>query len=153
MSGETQKQESAWTTDTLKENLENEICSVRKQIGESDRRYEQRFDGQEKATNVALQSAKEAVTKAEAATEKRFESVNEFRAALADQSNTLLTRNEYDTNHKAIIDKVDDVTRRVAAIENSSKGSQLAIGKIYAAIAAVGAILAIIMLLANGVFK
>lgn len=153
MSGETQKQESAWTTDTLKENLENEIHAVRKQIAESDRRYEQRFDGQEKATNLALQSAKEAVTKAEAATEKRFESVNEFRAALADQSNTLLTRNEYSTNHQNVIDKIDDVAKRIAAIESQARGSQLTIGKIYAAIGALGAILTMIVLLANGILK
>ena len=42
----------------------------------------------------ALQAAEKAVTKAELAAEKRFESVNEFRNQLKDQTGTFITRNE-----------------------------------------------------------
>lgn len=132
--GETNVPVSDWTTGTLKilqdqtiadvkELLESEICAVRKTIKESDRRYEQRFDGQQNATNVALQSAKEAVIKAENATEKRFESVNEFRSALNDQSKDMLTRTEYDSNHTALSEKTDALTARIAAIEGTKLGN------------------------------
>jgi len=55
---------------------------------------EQRFKAQEQAVAFALASAEKAVTKAELAAEKRFESVNEFRNQLKDQTGTFLTRNE-----------------------------------------------------------
>jgi len=55
---------------------------------------EQRFRAQEQAVAFALQAAEKAVTKAELAAEKRFESVNEFRNQLKDQTGTFITRNE-----------------------------------------------------------
>lgn len=54
----------------------------------------QRFDAQEKAVAAALAAAKEAVVKAEAAAEKRFESVNEFRQQLNDNQARLMTKDE-----------------------------------------------------------
>lgn len=47
--------------------------------------------------NAALQAAKEAVTKAEMATERRFESVNEFRQTLSDQAGTFISRTEFNS--------------------------------------------------------
>lgn len=135
MSGETEKQVSGWTVDTLKEYLES-----------------LRADDQ-KAVQAALLAAKEAVLKAEIATEKRFESVNEFRAQLADQSNTLMPRAEYTVQHKALEDRVTDLTDRINKTDGAKQGSEITMGKIYAAIGAVGAILAIIVLLSNGIFK
>jgi hypothetical protein len=45
-------------------------------LDEADKRYQQRFDAQTKAIDAALQAAKEAVTKAETANDKRFECVS-----------------------------------------------------------------------------
>lgn len=91
--------------------------------------------------------------KAETATEKRFESVNEFRAQLADQSNTLMPRAEFTVQHKALDDKVSGLIDRMNKIDGSTAGQQITMNKIYAAIGAVGVILGIIVLLANGIFK
>jgi hypothetical protein len=95
---------SEWTLITLKEYLDR------------------RFEDSDKAIQAALTSAKEAVGKAEIATEKRFDSVNEFRAQLADQAATLLTRVEYDTNHKALEDKITDITDRINRSEGKGTG-------------------------------
>ena len=66
-----------------------------KQLREADTNAnEQRFKAQEQAVAFALQAAEKAVTKAELAAEKRFESVNEFRNQLKDQTGTFITRNE-----------------------------------------------------------
>jgi len=46
------------------------------------------------ALSSALASAKEAVNKAETATEKRFDGVNEFRNTLSDQQKNLIPRLE-----------------------------------------------------------
>lgn len=92
-----------------------------------------RFEAQEKAAAVALAAVKEAsvsaqsaadraVAKAEAATDKRFESVNEFRAALDDNTRTLMPRAEAEQQFKAIIEKIDDLTKRMAAKEEQGRG-------------------------------
>lgn len=135
MSGETERQVSGWTVDTLKEYIE------------------QRFTDQDKAVQAALLAAKEAVLKAETASEKRFESVNEFRGQLADQTATLIPRAEADTRFSALGEKVSDLTDRINKTDGAKVGSEVTIGKIYAAIGVVGAVLGIIVLLANGVFK
>lgn len=78
-----------WDFLTLKEYVDSKF-------EEADKRYEQRFMDSGTAVNAALQAAEKAVTKAEAASEKRFESVNEFRATLADQQRTFIPRAEAD---------------------------------------------------------
>lgn len=78
---------TGWTLETLKEHIQVLMT-------EADRRNQQRFEGQEKAVSAALQAQKEAVTKAETAAEKRFESVNEFRQQLSDQAASFMPRRE-----------------------------------------------------------
>lgn len=118
MTGETAEKESGWTVDTLRAHIAVRFDDLNILINERDVRYGQRFVAQqealaaalaaaEKAVAAALLAADRAVTKAELASEKRFENVNEFRAALADQSNTLMTRNEYTAAHVALEDKID----------------------------------------------
>lgn len=142
MSGETQRDESGWTVDTLKEHITQRFQDNQKAL-------EAALVSQEKAVAAALAATKEAINKAEVATEKRFESVNEFRQALTDQTNSFLPRLEYNAQHKALEEKVDTLTARM----NQDKGQEISMSKIYAAIGAVGAILGIIILLANGVFR
>ena len=81
---------------------------------EMDRRFadlssqlDRRFMDSERAVGAALAAAKEAVLKAETASERRFEGVNEFRAQLNDQARTFMGRNEYLSAHKSLTDKVD----------------------------------------------
>jgi Flp pilus assembly protein TadB len=103
-------------------------------FAERDRQYQQRFDSQEKAaaiafaaqekavaaalaankeaTAAAFAAAKEAVDKAEIANQKHFDSVNEFRKTLTDQSGLFATKNELDLRVKAITDKLEDLTKR-----------------------------------------
>jgi hypothetical protein len=73
-----------WTLETLKEH------------------YDQRFKDQEKAVSAALQAAKEATTKAENASDKRFEATNEFRGQLSDQAAQFMPRPEADLRLKAL---------------------------------------------------
>lgn len=113
----------------------NEKCvSVRKYIlhilrekeltwAERDRRYQERFDAQETQFHMLIQSAKEAVTKAEAASDRRFDSVNEFRASLADQTAHLIPRNEYDAAHHALEARFAALTDRLTLLEGGNKGS------------------------------
>lgn len=72
---------------------------------------EKRFDASDKAISAALAAAEKAVIKAETAADKRFESVNEFRAALEDQQENLLTKNEHRLT-------VDGLQARLKVIED-----------------------------------
>lgn len=87
-------------------------------IEQNDKRYEQRFNdtkiavdaaliAADKAVAAALAGQKEAVTKAEVAAEKRFESVNEFRNTLSDQQRNLMPRSEAEIQFKSLNEKVD----------------------------------------------
>lgn len=111
---------------------------------ELDRRYLQRFLAQEQAVAAALTSAKEAVIKAETASEKRFESVNEFRATLADQATSLISRSEVETQFKAIDDKVDIIMGRMDRLEGRAGGSTAAWAYAFAAAGLIGTLVGII---------
>lgn len=103
MSGETEANVSGWTTDTLR----SYILAL---LNERDTQYAQRFQAQEKAVDYALGAADRAVSKAELATEKRFEGVNEFRGQLADQARTLMPRAETEL-------QLVTLGRRLSAVE------------------------------------
>ena len=106
--------------------LRAEIIAV---IDERDKRYAQRFDAQQEALSAALQGAKEAVAnalsaakeaviKAETAVEKRFESVNEFRATLTDQAANFVSKDSADAKFKSIEDKVAANAGAIAQLDN-----------------------------------
>jgi SMC interacting uncharacterized protein involved in chromosome segregation len=128
---------------------------IRALLREMDLRYQQRFDAQsraleaallaaEKAVGTALTAAEKAVNKAETAAEKRFEAVNEFRQQLNDYQATLMPRNEYDSAHQSLVEKISDLSSRVDKTEGSSKGGQQMWGYVAAAIGLVVAIAALL---------
>jgi hypothetical protein len=135
MSGETECQVSGWTVDTLKEHME------------------QRFRDSDRAVQAALLAAKEAVLKAETATEKRFEATNEFRGQLADQTATLIPRAEASTRFDALSEKLSDVNDRLNKIDGVQQGAALTAGRVYAAIGAAVAIIGLVVIAANAIFK
>ena len=107
-----------WTLDTLN----SYITAI---LDERDKRYHERFEAQQhelmaallaqkESANAAISAAKDAVTKAETANDKRFDSVNEFRAALADQQTTLLTKMEYATAHETLVTQINALSGRIA---------------------------------------
>lgn len=67
-------------------------------------------------------SNKLAVDKAEASNEKRFESVNEFRAQLKDQQALLMPRAESDVKSKLVADSLTALTQRLDQISGRGQG-------------------------------
>lgn len=94
-----------WTVETLKQHLEKQ------------------FDLQKEAVETALVAAEKAVTKAETAAEKRFESVNEFRAQLTDQASTFVMRKELDVRLDAMNEKIDVLAANVQTMTGQKAGS------------------------------
>jgi hypothetical protein len=77
----------------LKESLEALIEA-------NDRRYTMRDEYQKEAVRLAFES-----------NNRRLDSMNEFRAALADQGARMITREETGVVHQAIADKADEATK------------------------------------------
>lgn len=149
MSGETEQTPSGWTVDTG-------LAHLQMAIDEADRRYEQRFVAQEKAVAFALDAAKEAVLKAEIASEKRFDSVNEFRQTLSDQTNTFLPRAEAEQRIKQNSDKIDAskdlaverfslLLSRLDKLEGRSTGMKDGWGYLVGAIGLAATVIAIVI--------
>jgi len=120
---------SSWNVEILKV-LMDERQDHLKELRVSDQR----------AIDAALVSQEKAIVKAENAAEKRFELLNELRGGVA-------TKEQLEGLEKVVADLKD----RLNTGEGKTQGSSLTMGKIYAAIAAVGGILAIIVLIANNV--
>lgn len=90
-------------------------------IEANDTRYKQRFEdaktavdiafsAQKESVNSALLAAERAVLKAESASEKRFDSVNEFRNTLADQQRTLMPRAEAEIVFKTLSSRIEEIS-------------------------------------------
>jgi len=111
----------------LRENLMTRIAGLDKAIDDRflavDKTNEMRFAAQEKAVTAALAAADRAVTKAEIASEKRFDSVNEFRGALEDKERSMVPRSEYELAVKGLSEKIDALVSRFAARESHGRGA------------------------------
>lgn len=110
----------AWAQQPNSDISVREIYAI---MQERERANGQRFDAQEKAVSAALAAAKEAVVKAEAAAEKRFDSVNEFRNTLKDQQQTLLPRAEAVVQFKIMQERLDAIDARLTLIQGRSEGA------------------------------
>jgi hypothetical protein len=76
-----------WTTDTLYTHFTAALLAL-------DERTHERVNAQEDVARAAMVAAAIASDKAERATEKRFDGVNEFRETLKNQQALFVTRSE-----------------------------------------------------------
>jgi hypothetical protein len=122
MAGETQTRvpetgRSGWTSEILLDHVLAIIGEKHAQlltvIAGNDRRYEERFASLKSENIQALSAADRAVQKAEMATEKRFESVNEFRGTLDQQQRTLIPRSEVAVLVEGLNEKIGNLTKVV----------------------------------------
>lgn len=80
------------------------------------------FLNSDKAVQAALASAKEAVQKAEEANRAKFESVNEFRAQLADQAASFMSRVEVQALFAGMSDRVARAEERLNVGQGQDQG-------------------------------
>jgi predicted DNA-binding protein (UPF0251 family) len=149
MTGETEKDVSGWTVDTLRADLlmqiEAQQASTSAEFKALIRLLDERYSTQtkavdaafiaqqtamrtaleaaEKAVQTALLSAKEAVVKAEVAADKRFESTNEFRGQLNDMVATLMGRMEADAKFGALDARVSELAGRMDLATGRDEGA------------------------------
>jgi len=131
MSGETERNVSGWTVDTLKQHMD------------------QRFIESDERLRIRITTAEAAVNKAEVATEKRFEGVNEFRKTLSDQTATFMSRLETEQRVNALAEKIVALTDRLNMSDGQEAGSKITMGRLYSTLAGFGTIISIVVVLGN----
>src|SRR6185369_3165104 len=93
-----------WTLDTLEEFLSSKISALSNFTTAESRASKEAvaaaLEAVKEQSNAAMQAAAKAIDKAELATERRFEGVNEFRQTLSDQARTFMNREEYAIGHR-----------------------------------------------------
>lgn len=122
----------------------NEVEHLRALMDERDQRYEQRFAAQERAVDVAVASAKEDADRVERSSEKRFDSVNEFRRSLSDLVSTFIPRAEAEQRIASNAEKIDALARKLERIEGRSGGAASLWGYLVAAVGVVAAVAAFV---------
>jgi hypothetical protein len=153
MSGETEKDESAWTTDTLRTHLLALLAA-------DSRRVEQRFESQEKAVAAALTAQKEATAAALSAAEKAVllaqanakdwqAASNEWRAAMNDRERTLMPRMEAEKGMAANAEKIDALAARIDRTEGRSGGINAGWGYLVGAVGLLATVIAIFFALSK----
>lgn len=107
MSGETEKNISGWTTDTLKEYIESLIEGLR----------------------TELISVKEAITTARQEMNRRLEDLNQLRGEVTDDREQFVRKEVYEPAHKEIVksynelsDKYIEMSAKVAGIAEAITG-------------------------------
>jgi len=107
---------------------------------EREKRYDERFAAIEAATEAAFANSQRAIDKADTATEKRFEGVNEFRAALADQASNFVTRKDLE----ALAEKIEIQIISLRESRAEQQGARLTWGSVAGLVAASAAIIGIV---------
>ena len=131
--------ESEWTIGTLKAHLDAILH-------DRDERYAERFSSQEKSVDTALAAAEKAVTKAETATEKRFDGVNEFRQTLSDQAREFMPRKEMEGIIGTMMSRLVAVERFASAGAGKDQGSDVMFARSVSTAAVLVAIASMIAL-------
>lgn len=124
-----------------------DVASIERVLDERDRRYEQRWVSQEDAvrlalvgvnkemiermrqvreeTQAAMLASDKAITKAEDATEKRFEAVTRGAALLQEQAAQFSQRREVDAIYSSLSEKVFDIGSRLDSSAPRNELTQL----------------------------
>jgi hypothetical protein len=110
-----------------------QILQLNQRIDDAEGRAIERFGNAKDAVAAALAASQVAIAKSEAATEKRFEAVNEFRETLSDQNREFVRSIEYTAQHAATLDKIDVIAKQATATDSivRSKLSSVATGPAF----------------------
>ena len=120
------------------------------------RRIEERFISVEKSTQSAFENSQRAIDKADLATEKRFEGVNEFRAALSDQASRFVTAEQLqavseklEAGYQRNRDDIDALGVRMERREGETAGSRITTTTLVTIVTVSIGVIGLIVVLAN----
>ncbi len=106
--------------------VRSQVAVIHALLGERDRRYEERFNAQERANTIALSAANE-----------RLARMNEFRDQLTDQAGTFVTREELNARLEAI----NGTLTRLDSHDAANRGRGLGMTQLWAIIVGIAGLL------------
>ncbi len=125
-------------------------------ISAAEARSDARFEAMKQTVETAFANSQVAIGKAEEATAKRFEGVNEFRSALSDQASSFVSRTTLDALVEKLENQIernradlDSLAKRIDVREGQLQGSKVTIGNLIALVTVAAAIIGVIVVLAN----
>ncbi len=144
---------AAGTSSATDVSLREYLCRL---IEDVEERSDLRIDHLKEIVDEAFENAQKAIDKADTATEKRFEGVNEFRAALSDQAAQFITRDALEATADKIETQIqqqrkdiDALARRLDLREGQSVGTRLTTGVLVTVATIAIALVGLIVVLAN----
>lgn len=93
--------------------LEASLVSYKEFMEERDKRYSLRANTQDNAVTIAMDGAKAALNKADAAIEKRLEGLNELKGMAENQSRTFARDAEVKLSEQALSKRIEDIADTV----------------------------------------
>jgi hypothetical protein len=125
---------SEWTVITLKEHLEKQIDHVKELKAHDLKSITDKIADEAKYTAEQFRGVREAVTKAEEATEKRLGVLNELRAVVTDQGGTFITRDAAEAKIGSNSKDIATLQGRLDKIEGRGSGLNAGWGYLVGAI-------------------
>lgn len=120
MTGETERQPSSWTVDSLKVLEDEKIAALERLFGAELKRLEVIILGQDRAVTLLGNANEIAQNKFEATVKDGFVKQNEFRGSLDDLGKTMATRREleafmeeYRRAHAEVVNGIGDLRSRL----------------------------------------
>lgn len=140
----------------LTERIATGDANLREHISAQVQQITQMIDNAERLSLARFDGAQTAIDKAESATEKRFEGVNEFRLALTDLSRTMAAHTDLTnlidrTNERFDLmrETVDRLSTRMDLREGQEAGARLTTGAMVAGLTVLVGVLGLIVVAAN----
>ena|ERR1700691_1051750 len=126
-----------WTLGTLRLYLEERIDVIKTALDSLDKRCDERFTAMKENVKDALAAADRATTKAETASDKRFEGVNEFRKSLDDNNRLQMPRLEAEALVKGLRERIE----KLETLKDNNAGRAKGVTDSWAVIIAVAAVI------------
>jgi hypothetical protein len=147
---------STATDVSLREFVAAQLATIIALIENIEKQTDMRFDAMDRQVKAAFESSQRAIDKADEATEKRFEGVNEFRAALSDQATRFVTidqlhsmADKFEANYRRNREDLDKLTTRVNLREGEETGSRLTYANMAVLLGVTGGVIGTIIVLMN----
>lgn len=137
---------SQWTVDTLHEHY----CKMFELTKEN---IAIRFEAQERATLAAQAAANKATDKAERLADIRYQVQADASAGSSERVGLMVTKSEYQSAHNELVKKIDALSTSATRHVGVSEGERVTMGKLYMAVAAVGIIAGVVVILVEQVAK
>lgn len=132
--------------EALSQQISAADAALAQHIGEQIRQVRQVIELNGRAVDAAFAASEKAILKAETAAERRFESVNEFRAQLADQTQTFMPREVAEAKIGDLAKKIDDLGKRANIDAGRASGVTASVGMM---VAAAGILISLVVVAAN----